>query len=87
MFGLIEYPDDENEAVNLLFFTKQEEAENYKKLYAEKYPNEKMTYRIIKIQKNMCFDSGSDEINNCYYHFDPELNELNDLPILTSNDL
>jgi len=86
MYGIIEFPEDENEPVNLLFFTKMEDAEKYKKLYAEKFPNEKMKYKIVKIQKHMCFDSGAENIDDCFYKFDPELKELEEDPILDQND-
>ena len=39
MFGLIEIPENQDEAMVMLFFTKQEEIETYVKLFKEKFPN------------------------------------------------
>ena len=74
MFGLIEIPENQDEAMVMLFFTKQEEIETYVKLFKEKFPNSKTTFRSVKISKYMCFDAGGND-DDCYYKFDPTLQE------------
>jgi hypothetical protein len=77
MFGLIELPNDQEESLCMLFFTKEEEANNYIKLFQEKHPGDQTKFKIVKIKKHMVFDAGADE-EDCYYPFDPKLEQVND---------
>jgi len=77
MFGLIEFPTISEESLSLLFFTKEEEANNYIKLFQEKFPDDKTQFKVIKIKKHMVFDAGAED-NDCYYEFDPKLDDLDE---------
>ena len=74
MFGLIEIPNDQEESLSMIFFTKEEEANNYIKLFQEKHPEDQTKFKIVKIKKHMVFDAGCDE-NDCYYKFSPTLED------------
>jgi hypothetical protein len=75
MIGLIEIPGNQDDSLTMLFFTKEEDAQNYVKLYNEKYPNDGLKFKTVKIQKHMIFDAGADE-EDCYYKFDPKLEDM-----------
>ena len=86
MFGLIEFPEDREEAMTMLFFTKQEDIDTYVQLFRNKYPNSKTTFRSVKINKYMCFDAGADD-DDCYYKFDPTLQDDEVSNILEGEDI
>ena len=71
MFGLIKIPEDLEESLCMLFFTKEDEANNYIKIFQEKYPDDKTKFKVVKIKKYMIFDAGSED-DSCYYKFDPK---------------
>ena len=75
MYGLIEINSNTEESLCMLFFTKEEDANNYIKLFQEKHPSDQTKFKIVKIKKNMVFDAGGDE-EDCYYPFDPKLEEV-----------
>jgi hypothetical protein len=74
MFGLIEVPSDDS-AMSILFFTKEEEAQNYINLFKEKNPNETIQFLIVKISKHHIFDANAESADTAYYKFDPTMND------------
>ena len=72
MLGLIEIPDDDA-ALSILFFTRQEDIDTYIKLYKEKYPNENVKFKTVRIMKHMVFDGNASNAEESYYKFDPLL--------------
>jgi len=85
MFGLIEIPPNDDESLCILFFTKKEAVNNYIKLFQEKYQTDQTKFKIVKIMKHYVFDAGAND-NDCYYKFDPKLDDHDDHDDLDETD-